>query len=287
MSETGESAKDLWGEKTYQRRAREALPLLVRQAEAGEKIYYSDLAAEMGMQNPRTLNYPLGCVGNALAHLSEQWGQAVPPIQCVVVNKRDGLPGEGIGWFMPRMDEFRTLPRPRQRRLLEEALAGVFAYPRWRKVLQALGLPDPPPFDPSILSAAVHLPRTSGGEGEAHRRLKEHVARHPEILDFAPRTQPEIECPLPSGDAVDVLFRDAAVWHAAEVKPVSSPAADLVRGIFQCVKYRALLEAWQASLGLPPGARVVLVLGGMLPAKLRPLRNRLGVKMVEGVEASP
>ena len=38
MRETGELAKDLWGEKTYQRCAREALPLLVRQAEAGEKI---------------------------------------------------------------------------------------------------------------------------------------------------------------------------------------------------------------------------------------------------------
>ena len=60
MRETRELAKGLRSEKTYQQRAREALPLLVRQAEAGEKIYYADLAAEMGIEWPRTLNRPLG-----------------------------------------------------------------------------------------------------------------------------------------------------------------------------------------------------------------------------------
>lgn len=285
MRETGELAKDLWGDKTYQRRARVVLPLLVRQAEAGEKIYYSDLATEMGMTNPRTLNYPLGCVGGALASLSARWGEAVPPIQCIVVNKRDELPGEGIGWFMPRVEEFRRLPRTRQRRLLEEALAGVFAYPRWREVLRELRLPDPPSFDARMLCEAAQMHGLSGGEGEAHRLLKEHVAQHPEIIGLATGTEAEIECPLPSGDAVDVLFREGEGWHAAEVKPTSSSDADLVRGIFQCVKYRAVLEAWQASLGLPPGARAVLVLGGTLPTGLRPLRNRLGIETVENVTA--
>ncbi len=285
MRETGELAKDLWGEKTYQRRAREALPLLVRQAEAGEKIYYSDLATEMGMTNPRTLNYPLGCVGDALVSLSERWEEEVPPIQCLVVNKRDGLPGEGIGWFIPRVEEFRMLPRARQRRLLEEALAGVFAYPRWREVLRELRLPGPPSFDARTLSEAARVRRIPGGEGKAHRVLKEYVAVHPEILGLASGMEAEVECPLPSGDAVDVLFRDSEGWYAAEVKPDSTSDADLVRGIFQCVKYRAILEAWQASLGLPPGARAVLVLGKTLPTKLRPLKNRLGIETVENVTA--
>ena len=35
------------GTKAYQVRAREALPLLVRQAEAGAPIFYSDLAEEL------------------------------------------------------------------------------------------------------------------------------------------------------------------------------------------------------------------------------------------------
>jgi alkylated DNA nucleotide flippase Atl1 len=47
------------GEKLYQKRAKTALPYLVRQAKAGQKIYYSDLAKEIGMPNPRNLNYVL------------------------------------------------------------------------------------------------------------------------------------------------------------------------------------------------------------------------------------
>ena len=36
----------------YQRRAFSALPLLVRQAEAGRTIHYEQLARELGMPNP-------------------------------------------------------------------------------------------------------------------------------------------------------------------------------------------------------------------------------------------
>ena len=46
------------GAKTYQQRARSALPILVRQAKAHQTMFYSELALEMGISNPRTLNYP-------------------------------------------------------------------------------------------------------------------------------------------------------------------------------------------------------------------------------------
>ena len=41
------------GGALYQRRAFSALPLLVRQAEAGQTIHYEQLASELGMPNPR------------------------------------------------------------------------------------------------------------------------------------------------------------------------------------------------------------------------------------------
>jgi hypothetical protein len=44
------------GEKLYQERARLTLPYLVRQAKAGQTIYYSDLAKEINIPNPRNLN---------------------------------------------------------------------------------------------------------------------------------------------------------------------------------------------------------------------------------------
>jgi len=47
------------GEKLFLQRASTELPYLVRQARAGKPIYYSDLASEIGISNPRNLNYAL------------------------------------------------------------------------------------------------------------------------------------------------------------------------------------------------------------------------------------
>jgi len=60
---TAKISAPISGEKLYQERARAALPLLVRQAQAGAPIFYSDLADELGMPNPRNLNYVLGSIG--------------------------------------------------------------------------------------------------------------------------------------------------------------------------------------------------------------------------------
>ncbi len=52
--ETGElSAGSLTGNKRYEQRARKALPILVRQATAGNTMLYSALAEELGRPNPR------------------------------------------------------------------------------------------------------------------------------------------------------------------------------------------------------------------------------------------
>ncbi len=282
MNETAKIAGDLWGDKLYQRRAREALPLLVRQAEAGEDVYYSELADELGMSNARNLNYPLGSIGVALKALSEMWGQKIPPLQCLVVNRATGLPGEGIGWFVEKKEDFRKLPRARQRRLLAAALAEVYAYPGWRRVLRELELPEPSPFDQNRLDEAARV--RAQGEGEGHRRLKEHVAAHPGLLGLHAAAESEMELPLPSGDVVDVLFRAPGCWHVAKVKPATSGEPDLLRGLFQCVKYRAVIEAWQATLIVPPSARAVLILEGELPRALTPVKNVLGVEVVECVQ---
>ncbi len=94
----------LEGEKLYQERARLTLPYLVRQAKAGQTIYYSDLAKEIDIPNPRNLNYVLGAIGNALIELGKKTESEIPPIQCVVINKQQELPGEGVGWFINSAD---------------------------------------------------------------------------------------------------------------------------------------------------------------------------------------
>jgi hypothetical protein len=281
MAETAKVAAPIAGDKLYQQRARQALPLLVRQAQSGEQIIYSELAEEMGMPNERNLNYVLGSVGQSMELLSKAWKEKVPPIQCLVVNKNTGLPGEGVGWFIAKEDEFAKLPRSKQREIVKAELAKIFAYTKWPKVLEALSLPYTlPDLSPLIKQASGY----GGGEGEEHKRLKAYVSKHPEVIGLAANTpHGRIEEPLPSGDSLDVSFRQTSEWISAEVKPAGSPIADILRGLYQCVKYKAVMEAVQATEGKPRAATAVLVLQGDLPAILVPARNTLGITVFERI----
>jgi len=272
----------LSGGKLYQQRAREALPLLVRQANATSRIFYSDLATELGMPNPRNLNYVLGNIGEALKALSQEWGEEVPPIQCLVVNKHTGIPGEGIGWFITDKVEFRKLPLKQQRRLVEAELQKVFSYSKWPGVLQKFGLKSAPPMPLTVINKAAKY--KAAGESKHHKKLKDFVAKHPQAIRLPLGTSNgETEYALPSGDTVDVLFVRGADWIGVEVKSKISPEADIARGIFQCIKYRAVIEAYQASQGLPQNARALLVLESKLPPALVALKNTLGVEVLDEV----
>ncbi len=167
MGETAKIAGPLSGDKLYQKRARRALPPLVRQARSQTPVHYSALAQELGMPNPRNLNYVLGSIGQALEALSGEWGERIPAIQCLVLNKRTLLPGDGVGWFVTKKDDFKKLPLGAKQELVWQELHRVFAYQKWPVVLKALGLS----VDyGDILRRAKRL--RGGGEGERHRRLK-------------------------------------------------------------------------------------------------------------------
>lgn len=279
---TAKISSPISGDKLYQERARAALPLLVRQAKAGAPIFYSDLAEELGMPNPRNLNFVLGSIGQSMELLSKSWKEKVPPIQCLVVNKATGLPGEGIGWFLVKKEEFKSLPLRQKRAIVEAELHHVFAYPRWAEVLAALSLAEVGfDFSATVKAASGGL---GGGEGAGHRALKLFVASHPEIVGLPENSGIGItECALPSGDSLDVSFQRRKLWVAAEVKSAISSEADIARGLFQCIKYRAVMEAVQVATARPQSARAVLVLEGKLAQSLVILRNLLGIEVIEGV----
>jgi hypothetical protein len=295
MAEHENSAADyLAGDKLYQQRARAAFPLLVRQATQSEPIFYSDLAEELGIPNERNLNYVLGYIGEAVESLSRDWKETIPPIQCLVINKRYGMPGEGIGWFITRKEDFRKLPRKEQRRRVNMELEKVYAYPRWLSVLEAFRLS---PFKPGYTGVTARTKSSGangesrgasfgrGGESPEHQRLKVFVAEHPETVGLPAGLGPgKTEAPLLSGDVLDVFFRHGKDHIAVEVKSALSGEADVVRGIFQCVKYRAVLEAEQAISGLPQSARAILALEGKLAPKLKAMKNILGVELVDGIK---
>lgn len=279
---TAKISAPISGDRLYQERARQALPLLVRQAKAGVPIVYSDLAGEMGMPNPRNLNYVLGSIGQSLELLSKSWKQKVPPLQCLVINRSTGLPGEGIGWFLVKEKEFKSLPLRQRRVIVEAELQHIFAYPHWKNVLETLSLNEVGSDFSAIISSASG--GFGGGESESHKRLKHYVATHPEVVGLSKGSDHGVnEEPLPSGDSLDVSFHGKKSWVAAEVKSIISSDADIARGLFQCVKYRAVMEAVQIATLQTRDVRSVLVLEGRLPPTLVALRNLLGVTVIEGV----
>lgn len=84
------------------------------------------------------------------------------------------------------------------------------------------------------------------GESEEHRALKEWVCKNPEFVTRDNRV-PEgtAETILASADRVDATFAYGDTYWAVEVKSCRSSDNDHFRGIFQCVKYRAVAAAME------------------------------------------
>lgn len=269
------------GEKLYQRRGRKALPILVRQAEARVPITYSDLATELEMPNPRNLDYVLGSIGKTIEVLEKTLGGNIPPLQCLVVNKRTGLPGDGVGPFLIKKKDFGALSVIQKKKIVDAQLSEIYSYIGWREVLSALNLPPSIPVTDQTLRKASNV-RGGTGETAAHRALKDYVRLHPEIIGVKSSSivSVNLEQGLPSGDKLDLSFKTKDAWIGVEVKSELSSLDDITRGIFQCVKYRAVMHAVEIGLGREPNIFVFLVLAQDLPTSLVALRNALDIEVV-------
>lgn len=118
------------------------------------------------------------------------------------------------------------------------------------------------------------------GEGENHRRLRLCVAKHPhKLFDDLGRVESKTEYDLPSGDRVDVIYnlKRKNIIIAIEVKSRDSNEADIKRGIYQCVKYHAVLGAVEYSLR---SIKVYLVTETPVQGNLAKLAKRLKIDIV-------
>ena len=162
------------------------------------------------------------------------------------------------------------------------SLQKIFSFSKWRKVLDQLHLKPAVLEHKAAVKKAVNL--GGGGESEQHKKLKNYIADHPEVLKLPSKLRGIIEYALPSGDTVDVLFENSDDVIGVEVKSALSVESDIVRGIFQCVKYRAVINAYLASKGLPQNGRAVLIIEAALPKYLSPLKNMLSVEVLDKVK---
>jgi hypothetical protein len=285
--ETGEltSFDDIFGDKLYQQRAREALPILIRQAMVSQKITYSDLAIELKMPNPRNLNFVLGLIGNILLKLSEEWKEDIPPIQSIVVNKQTEMPGEGINWFIKNKKQYGESTLSEKRQLLMEMLNNVFHYTKWFDVLEKLQLME-------NNNSAITFKKIIGknkskqygsGESEDHKQFKLLISENQKLIGLNGFAKGELEHIFPSLDAIDVYFSNNDMVVGVEVKSKISDVNDILRGLFQCKKYEALIEAENSVNGIRKQIIVILVLENEFPNDLIPIKNVLSVNVIDSL----
>ena len=160
----------------------------------------------------------------------------------------------------------------------------MFATKAGVELLNAHGfdVPASPPRPKPIVNPAEF---GGGGEGVEHKTLKECVHKDCHKILRAVRgrrvkvTDRQMEYDLPSGDRVDVSAWDqeSVCWHI-EVKSKISSAADLERGLYQCVKYKAVAEAMERVARTKRSVESLLVIeDDLLSPTLRDLAERLGV----------
>jgi hypothetical protein len=105
------------------------------------------------------------------------------------------------------------------------------------------------------------------------------VKLHPEEFGAPAGCISLMEKRLQSNDEIDVWFMVPREQLAVEVKSVRSNEVDLSRGIFQCIKYKAVLEAEAICAGSTPKINALLVSEQVLPPEYAKQAELLGVKV--------
>jgi hypothetical protein len=287
---------ELQGDQWTQRTARVILPFLVSRAKRCAPITYGQLDAEVVArgwgEHAMVTNYgrPLGAIGDALARTGRSWKVVIPPLNALVVNAARKVPGDGcdgyIATFARSQGKAIPLTAAENLSLVQGIHEDLSKFHRWDELLREYGLvpmEDDGLADPEGSFDGDEEYGEGGPESDAHRALKEYIAAHPNVVDKEAPWIGVVEHQFRSGDRVDVLLASGLRGIAVEVKAPDAPADEQVRGVFQCVKYEALLRATQRLRGFPPSGRAVLVLGGPVSEPAREAAAALGVRVIAGV----
>src|SRR5260370_1259655 len=173
---------------------------------------------------------------------------AIPHIQLLVWSKGAGSPGEyAFGFLKISRAQAKAMGKHGRHMTALVERSKILAYPHWREVLAALGLKPLTLKLPTVADvlASPSPDRSGGPESEHHRRLKQYLASHYDVLGLKGPFTATPEVPLMSGDQADLILDHVLGKRrvCVEVKSRISPDGDLIRGIFQCVKYQVVLQA--------------------------------------------
>ncbi len=278
--------------------AARTLPLLVahvlqQRDDVLVPITYVHLAELLGRRTrngapwARGLGKVLSRVTAIVEHVTAGWREAPPHLTTVVVLSpgvaNAGLPDDGISEQWPG---YMSLSREdKQAKVLFEYQRILQFGNQWNDVLHEANLaPVAGLLDPCAPSQRGGW---GGGESEAHKALKRFIVNNPQLCGAGSTWFSQEEYVLRSGDQIDVIFKSETEWIGVEVKSRISDGllSDYERGLYQVVKYKAVLEA-QARMDLPdcpPKVRVILALESQLPAIYVGDAKFLGVDYLEGL----
>ncbi|WP_146259506.1 hypothetical protein [Palleronia aestuarii] len=146
----------------------------------------------------------------------------------------------------------------------DRAISEVYAFKGWNEVIQnvfgSIAVPD--------RVTPVEQDEIGGGEGKSHRELRLWAMANPGAIDrHCADYGASTEVILLSGDRVDVILQGPEETVCVEVKSHISNFADLERGLYQCIKYRAVAAATDARKTAP--VRAILITQTELPGHLR------------------
>ena len=268
-----------------------ALECLIEAADRRETVSYADMVRYIAKRtsDPRFARawHDGGEVAGTLMNRILEVAPAAPPINTRVVKAGTTLPSTGADPYVERyLDaEYSKLDDVEKREIINRLHESVWDFPRWRQVGKlAFGRkfvpPEPAPGEGD--GKAKRLGFGGPPESENHLRPKEYVANHPREFG-APRDCKKglMEYRLPSADEMDVLFMSTREQVVVEVKSKISNSVDLERGVFQCVKYRAVLQAQSdvSNPGSQTTVRALLVSEQPLGSRLAEWARKLDVKV--------
>lgn len=257
------------------------IPVMIHWAKTGHNEHtYGDLAHAIGKSKFSGIGHALYFVQQVLDNLSTKSCREIPTLNSLCKNAKTMLPSEGFEFVSP---QYNDLDENGKRVFVKGLDSNAMNFPHWDWVLKELELKEAVPFTEEQLEAIKHPRCIYDGEGEEHKALKYYICQHPESINYKDVDFAETEHILPSGDRLDVYFELSDGTHVAiEVKPGISPDQDIARGVFQCVKYYAVMDALRNIECKDYEINVLLVTAGKISSQNKVLAEELDVEYVEG-----
>lgn len=265
-------------EKTREN-ARKAIPFLIHLALTHKQGTYDDLIKHLGYPAFSGVGKLLGWIEEVVLRLGDVMNIKIPSINALIVNKH-GLPSDGFDYVY---HSYSKMNEEEKKIFVNGHNRTVFKFPDWDLVLKELGLEPLTIVDPEYIKFLRSFSSSyGGGEGEEHKAIKEYILKNPKSVGIKNVASSEVEYKLASADRIDVCFELKDKDHiAVEVKPSTAPQDDIARGIFQCIKYKALLDAERTLVSGFYQNSTLLVLAGSMSKENKLLASELGINYIE------